>query len=127
MRVILEKADIISLLGKAMRRKLTETDVEITADPFEVIIHDATDILGDIEQTPAAKPQPPFPLEGTSAFGSISTYCHPEEEEMSLEDIARESAKLAAQPPLQKKKTRRLMSGESLEPRNPLAGVDDGD
>jgi hypothetical protein len=123
MRVILEKADVIALLGKAMKRKLSEADVEVHADPFEVVIHDATGALGVDEEE-----GPPFnePVRGKPVIQAPPE--EPEDDGKTLEDMARESAALAAQPPKTgkgtKKLKRNLMPGESLTPRSPLEGDD---
>jgi hypothetical protein len=118
MRVILEETDVIALLGKAMNRNLNATDVEIHVDPFEVVIHDATGILSRDREEP--KENAELQEEKSS---------RPVEEEKSFEDLAKESAVLAARPPKKAKVTtkRQLMHGESFEPRNPLLGGDDGD
>jgi hypothetical protein len=124
MRVILEKADVIALLGKAMKRKLTEAEVEVHADPFEVVIHDATGVLGVDDDEELVYEEPVRVVKQ-----HIITSLNPEDDDKTLEDLARESAALAAQPPKTgkgtKKLRRNLMPGESVEPRNPLEGGDD--
>lgn len=123
MRVILEKADVVALLGKAMKRKLTEAEVEVHADPFEVVIHDATGVLGVDEEEPVV----PEPVRQTRPENPVIL----DDDGKTFEDLARENAALAAQPPKTgkgaKKLKRNLMPGESMEPRNPLLGGDDGD
>jgi len=118
MRVILEKADVIALLGKAMKRKLTEENVEVHADPFEVVIHDATGALGVDDEEPT--------FDETVRVAKPAASPSEEDDGKTLEDLARESAALAAHPPKVGKKIKRnLMPGESLTPRNPLEGDND--
>lgn len=45
MRITLEKADLVSLLGKALGVELDITRVTVHPDPFEVIIADAGGIV----------------------------------------------------------------------------------
>jgi len=123
MRVILEKADVVALLGKAMNRKLSEENVEVHADPFEVVIHDATGALGVDDEEPTYEE----PVRVVKQH--VITSMDPEDDGKTLEDLAKESAALASRPPkvgkAGKKLKRNLMPGESLEPRNPLAGDTD--
>lgn len=39
MRITLEKGDLVNLLGKALNYELTEEDVDVQPEPFEVHIH----------------------------------------------------------------------------------------
>jgi len=124
MKVILEKKDLVTLLGRALRRNLTVAEVEVHADPFEVVIHDAEGVLGDMEPDHPQQPPPPnavpSPVERTPVPSPIVM-----DEDGSLEDLQVQSAALASRPPRttkadKTKKVRPLMPGESTEPRNPL-------
>jgi hypothetical protein len=127
MKVTLERADIISLLGKAMGRTLSEKNVEIHIEPFEVIIHDATNIL--------------VPDDGRDALAAIESVrlgsqhqAPPEDDPLTIEELAAANQRLAARPPrvgrraADDKKPRAKMVGEVDEPRkpvDPLLGGDD--
>ncbi len=129
MRVILEKADVIALLGKAMKRKLSEADVEVNADPFEVVIHDATGALGTDSENDDDDALAAIERVKLTAPPPTGAPILAEDDGKTLEDIARESAALAARLPKMgkagKKLKRNLMQGESLTPRDPLTGGDD--
>jgi len=45
MKIILEKKDVIELLGKALNTTLDPTNVQITTEPFEVIVMEADKVL----------------------------------------------------------------------------------
>lgn len=125
MKVILERADIISLLGKAMGKVLSEENVVVTPDPFEVIIHDASNILGPEETTvPTNKTETP-PSSAVPRLGIM-----PDDEEDMESLAAANRALLNSKPPKGVKAAhpqvqRQLMAGESTEPRNPLEGDND--
>jgi hypothetical protein len=121
-RVILEKKDLVSLLGKAMGRKFEEKDVLVQADPFEVIIYDAASVLVPEDNSVNALEEvkmrrmagaPPVPLE---------------QDTVSMEELVRASRSLANSSPKvgqAAKKTRARIPGEYDEPINPLTGGDD--
>lgn len=126
MRLVLEKRDVISFIGKAINRKLTEEQVEVRTDPFEVIIYDAEDVLGEEELSPA------LPVKTTPA-GAAPRKEPPVivDDSGSLDELHAHSAALAAQPlavggkgKKGKAAQRQLMPGESPTPRNPLDGGD---
>jgi len=119
-RVILEKRDLISLLGKALGRKFEEKDVLIQAEPFEVIIYDAESVLVPDEPDP--------PSIGLVPQAPVSTPKPAEDDSMSLDDLLSKSKSLALTGPETgkgAKKRRARMAGEYDEPVNPLTGVND--
>lgn len=127
MKIILERHDLIVLLGKAMKRNLTESDVEVNVDPFEVIIHDATGVLGGEDDAAPPAASAPTPRQEKRGEDSPITTA----DDMSLEEMAKKSAALAmAKPETGRgaKKARARMVGEVDEPRppvDPLSGDDE--
>lgn len=127
MRVVLEKTDLIALLGKALKRTLTEEDVEINLEAFEVTIHDATGIL--IKDEIVEEPATP-----TTAKPKTVTLPAENEEDLTMEELAERNRRLAAQAPAVGRKgadtkvKRARMAGEydqPLPPVNPLTGDDE--
>lgn len=124
MKVILEKSDIISLLGKAMGRTLNSDDVEIHLEPFEVVIHDASNVL-ITDETAQFVPSTPK----AARLPGIDPADNAIEE--SMESLAAANRALAAQSPrvgrkaAEEKRPRTKMVGEYDEPRNPLEGDDE--
>lgn len=126
MRLVLEKKDVISFIGKAINRKLTEEQVEVRTDPFEVIIYDAEEVLGEED--------PPSPPPAKAAPTGASPRKDPPvviDDDGSLDELHAHSAALASQAPAVggkgkrgKAAQRQLMPGESPTPRNPLDGGD---
>lgn len=125
MRVILEKKDVISLLGKAMGRRFEEKDVLVQADPFEVIIYDAEDVLVPDDPPPPESPRAPSTLEPKKSSPIVL------DDDGSLDELHARSAELASRSPTMggkgkkaKAAQRQLLPGESIDPRNPLDGGD---
>lgn len=122
MRIILEKKDLISLLGKALGRKLEEKDVLIQSEPFEVILYDAESVL--VPDDPEPTPEAPAP-QATAPSPKPA-----EDDGMSIDELLHKSKSLALTSPETgkgAKKKRARMAGEYDEPVNPLTGVNDED
>ena len=125
MRLVLEKRDVISFIGKAIGRTLTEEQVEVKTEPFEVIIYDAEEVLGE-----EAAPPPPSPAR-PAVPPQVKEKPVVIDDDGSLDELHAHSAALAARPPTVggkgkrgKAVQRQLLPGESVDPRNPLDGGD---
>lgn len=90
MRLVLEKKEIIKIIGKALGYNLDESDVKITTDPFELEIRNVrTSDIGDT--TPKAAPmrvQEDIPKPPSSASPDI--------DDQNLDDLLSKSSDIAA-------------------------------
>jgi hypothetical protein len=91
MRLVLEKKEIIKIIGKALGYNLDESDVKITTEPFELEIKNVR--TSDIEEK-APKPAPmkvqgDIPIPPSSASTAIDDH-------ENLDDLLSKSSDLAS-------------------------------
>ncbi len=90
MRIILEKKDLLSLLGKALGYPLEDDDVEVTADPFEVRISSVR--LGELAHTdapPVSTISPPTPVEVMTGY--------PDDDDPSMDGLIHQNERMQEQ------------------------------
>jgi hypothetical protein len=116
MDIVLKEADIVRLLASALGLSLDVKDVTIQGDPLTVTIANAELYFAKREDTlPRKSAVPEVEEEADSA--------PPEGEPLlTLEDIARINAGLAATPPELSREPRRLKLNETREPPPPSRG-----
>lgn len=125
MKLTLEKADVIALIGKALGRELNEENVEVHLETFEVIIHDASTIL---------VPPKPAPVEAEVPQKSSPSAAE-KDPPLSMDELLNASKQLAQSRPQVGRdakrgspKARGKIPGEydePLPPVDPMTGGDD--
>lgn len=91
MRLILEKAEVLKLLGAALGYDIQDGDAEIVADPFEVHIK-------NVRVAELASPKaPPAKVQATTApQASPRPEAAPTDDSQDIDDVLSASAELAA-------------------------------
>lgn len=110
MRVTLEKSDLVKLLGKALGYpSLSEEDVDVQAEPFEVHIHNVR--LNELSATPPPSASSSAGTKAAAPMVPVATQQTPP----SVEELMARNAELAGAPMIREY----LAPGETYEPPDP--------